>query len=208
MSTPRRHRGFSLLVVLLLLLVVSVLGVAAARLALVNETIARSDRDTEIALQAAEAVLVDAERDVLGPNTDAAARLCLFNDRDIAAFVPGCGTGDKLGLCAAAAPGETPAWQTADLSPSSSVAVRYGRFTGQTYPTGEGKGAVPAHPPLYIVEVLHGNGGWEPGLLQSASAGSAPHIFRVTAVGYGVDAQTQVVLQTSLYKPAVSPACP
>lgn len=202
------QRGFSLIVVLLLLAIVMVLGVSAAQLALVNEVAARSDRDTEIALQAAEAALVDAERDVLGPNADASARLCLFDHRDIAAFAAGCGTGRNLGLCAAAAPGETPAWMAADLSPASAVAVPYGRFTGQSYVSGEDQGAVPAHPPRYVVEAIRNRGGWEAHRLQGAGAEQATHLFRVTAVGFGVDARTQVMLQTTLYKSMASPGCP
>lgn len=202
------ERGFSLIVVLLLLGIVMVLAVSAAQLALVNEASARSDRDTEIALQAAEAALVDAERDVLGPNADAAARLCLFNNRDIAAFAEGCGAGRSLGLCAGAAPGDTPAWMAADLSPASAVAVPYGQFTGQAYVAGDDRGAVPAHLPRYIVEAIRHNGGWEGSRLQGAGAGEATHVFRVTAVGFGVDARTQVMLQTTLYKSMASPGCP
>ncbi|MGJ7541797.1 pilus assembly PilX family protein [Variovorax sp. LT1R16] len=202
------QRGFSLIVVLLLLAIVMVLSVSAAQLALVNEAAARSDRDTEIALQAAEAALVDAERDVLGPNADAAARLCLFDNRDIAAFTVGCGTGRNLGLCAATAPGETPAWISADLSPASAVAVSYGQFTGQAYVAGEDQGAVPAHLPRYVVEAIRNHGGWEANRLQGASAEGATHLFRVTAVGFGVDARTQVMLQTTLYKSMTSPGCP
>ena len=36
----------------------------------------------------------------------------------------------------------------------------------------------------------------------------ARYLFRVTAIGYGVREETQVVLQTTLFKPAASPGCP
>ena len=201
-----RERGFSLIVVLLLLVVVTVLGIGAAQLSLVNERSARNDRDTEIALQAAEAALIDAELDILGPNASPASRLCLFNDRDVAPFVQGCGTGANLGLCAPSAPGAAPAWMTADISPSSKVAVPSGTFTGQKYLVGQG--VTPAALPRYIVEVMRNNGGWQANRLESASAGNATHLFLVTAIGFGVDAQTQLVLQTNFYKPAVSAGCP
>ena len=201
-----RSGGFSLIVVLLLLVVVTVLGVGAARLSLVNERSARSDRDQEIALQAAEAALVDAELDILGPNANPASRLCLFNNKDVAPFVEGCGSNTNLGLCAPSAPGNTPAWMKADLSPGSKTSVAYGTFTGQTFVVG--KGTAPAASPRYIVEVMRNNGGWQANRLESASAGQATHIFRVTAIGFGVDTDTQVVLQTNLYKPAVSAGCP
>ena len=116
-SSRALQRGFSLIVVLLMLLIAMVLGIGAAQLTLVGERSARNDRDTEVAFQAAEAALVDAERDVLGPNPDAAQRLCLFNGGDISAFVPGCGgEGIRQGLCAPAEAGDKPAWMTADLS--------------------------------------------------------------------------------------------
>lgn len=201
-----RSGGFSLIAVLLLLVVVTVLGVGAARLSLVNERSARSDRDQEMALQAAEAALVDAELDILGPNANAASRLCLFNNKDVAPFVEGCGSNANLGLCAPSAPGTTPAWMKADLSPGSKTSVAYGTFTGQAFVVG--KGAAPAALPRYIVEVMRNNGGWQANRLESASAGQATHIFRVTAIGFGVDTDTQVVLQTNLYKPAVSAGCP
>jgi type IV pilus assembly protein PilX len=204
----RRHRarGFSLIMVLLLLVVVTVLGVGAAQLSLVNERSTRNDRDNEIALQAAEAALVDAELDIFGPNVSPAARLCLFNNKDVASFIEGCGSGSNLGLCAPSAPGTTPAWMTADLSPSSTTSVAYGTFTSQKYVVG--KGATSAALPRYIVEVMRNNGGWQGNRLENASAGNATNIFRVTAIGFGVDADTQVVLQTNVYKPTVSAGCP
>ena len=205
-SSRRRVSGFSLVMVLLLLLVVTVLGVGAAQLSLVNERGARGDRDNEIALQAAEAALIDAELDILGPNPDEAARLCLFNNKNVAPFVAGCGTGANLGLCAPSEPGTTPAWMKADLSSKSKTAVSYGTFTGQKYLVG--KGATPAALPRYIVEVMRNNGGWQSTHMENASAGNATNIFRVTAIGFGVDVETQVVLQTNLYKPAVSAGCP
>lgn len=199
-------RGFSLIMVMLLVMVVAVLGIGAAQLSLVNERGARNDRDSEIAFQAAEAALVDAELDILGPNASPAARLCLFNNKDVAAFVEGCGTHTRLGLCAPSAPGATPAWMTADLSPGSTTSVAYGTFTGQTYVVG--KGATSAALPRYIVEAVRNNGGWQGSRLENASAAGATYIFRVTAIGFGVDAETQVVLQTTVHKPGVSPGCP
>ncbi len=202
-----RQGGFSLIVVSLLLILVTVLGLGAAQLSVVNELAARNDRDREIAFQAAEAALIDAELDVLGPNKHTAARLCLFNNTDVAPFVPGCGgAGNKQGLCAPAKPGATPAWMSADLSPESGTSVEYGTFTGQKYVTGTG--ATPAAPPRYVIEVMRNNGGWEANRLQSASAGKTTNLFRVTAIGFGVRKETQVVLQTNLYKPTVSSGCP
>ncbi|SEA13471.1 PilX N-terminal domain-containing pilus assembly protein [Variovorax sp. YR216] len=202
-----REAGFSLIVVLLLLVVITVLGVGSAQLSIVNELGARSDRDHEVAFQAAEAALTDAELDVLGPNTDAKARLCLFNDKDITPFAPGCGRegASNHGLCAAAETGAVPAWMRADLSPESETSVAYGTFTGRKYATGS---ATTAASPRYVIEAMRNRGGWEVNRLRSASAGAVTHIFRVTAIGFGVRKETRVVLQTTLYKPAASAGCP
>ena len=212
------QRGFSLIVVLLMLTIAMVLGIGAAQVSLVGERSARNDRDTEIAFQAAEAALIDAERDVLGPNAGAAQRLCLFNGKDVSAFVPGCGgTGIRQGLCAQGEPGAKPVWLSADFAADSATSVAYGTFTGQTYAagnapagasTGATAGAVSARAPRYIVEAVRNLGGWQSSQLQSASVRNASHLFRVTAIGYGMREETQVVLQTSLYKSAASPGCP
>ena len=213
-SSHSLQRGFSLIVVLLMLLIAMVLGIGAAQLTLVGERSARNDRDTEVAFQAAEAALVDAERDVLGPDPDAAQRLCLFNGDDISAFVPGCGgAGIRQGLCAPAEAGDKPAWMTADFAAASTTSVAYGTFTGQSFASGaeatKGRaGTLPARAPRYIVEAVRNLGGWQPNQLQSASARSASHLFRVTAIGFGMQEDTQVVLQTNLYKAGTSPGCP
>lgn len=224
MSRACRFRscGFSLIVVLLMLLVVTVLALGAAQTSLVSERGARNDRDTEVAFQAAEAALLDAESDVLGPNDNARQRLCLFSSRDIAAFAAGCGAGgDRQGLCAPVEPGSEPAWMSADFSADAGMSVAYGAFTGQTYLGGSGSGsgsggaatgpragALPARVPRYIVEAVRSHGGWQADQLQSASAEGARYLFRVTAIGYGAREETQVVLQTTLFKPVASPGCP
>lgn len=206
--------GFSLIVVMLMLVAVSVLGIGAAQMSLVNERSARNDRDTEVAFQAAEAALVDAESDVLGPNDGARQRLCLFNSTDATAFVTGCGgEGEQQGLCAPGEPGSEPAWMVAEFSADAGKSVAYGTFTGQRYLSGEsargsGAGALSTRAPRYIVEALRHRGGWQADQLQSAGVSDARYIFRVTAIGYGMREETQVVLQTSLYKPAASPGCP
>jgi type IV pilus assembly protein PilX len=206
-AASHRQTGFSLIVVLLMLIVLTVLGVGAAQLSLVNELGARSDRDIEIAFQAAEAALVDAELDVLGPNPGPASRLCAFNPKEVASFVAGCGgPGETQGLCEASTAGAAPAWMTADLSPASRTSVEYGKFTGQRYATGAG--AIPAALPRYVIEVIASKGGWQADRLENASEESATNLFRVTAIGFGVREETQVVLQTNLYKPSASEGCP
>lgn len=200
----------SLIVVLMMLIIITVLGVGAASLSLVNERSARNDRDSEVAFQAAEAALMDAETDITGPNTSANARLCSFSDKDdISAFVDGCGAaGASQGLCTANATTTSPAWLKVDFSvtDSSAKSVALGTFTGQTYM--KGAGASTALSPRYIVEAIPDNGGYVPNQMASASSGKKKYLYRVTAIGYGVREQTKVVMQTIVRKFVASPLCP
>jgi len=210
----RASGGFSLIVVLLMLLVVTVLALGAAQTSLVSERGARNDRDTEVAFQAAEAALLDAETDVLGPNLHSRQRLCLFSSQDVSAFGAGCpGAGNRRGLCAPAEPGTEPAWMTADFSADAGRSVAFSDFTGQAYLSADAAkgayaGALPVRAPRYIVEAVRSHGGWKADHLQDASASGTRYLFRVTAIGYGTREETQVVLQTVLSKPAASPGCP
>lgn len=213
-SSHRPQRGMSLMMVLMMLIIITVLGVGAASLSLVNERSARNDRDSEVAFQAAEAALMDAEIDITGPNTNGNQRLCSFSDKDdISAFVPGCGgAGGSQGLCTASASGTAPAWLQVDFSVTdgSAKSVALGAFTGQTYmkaPIGGGSAST-ARLPRYVIEAIPDNGGYEADQLASASSGKKKFLYRVTAIGYGVRDETQIVLQSTVRKFVASPGCP
>jgi type II secretory pathway pseudopilin PulG len=104
-ARPTAQRGISLVVVLFVLIITSLLGVGATQIAMMSERAARSDRDQQIALQAAEAALADAELDIF--NT----RRSLFSPPNPSLFEAGCGTGASMGLCNGLA-GTKPAWLT------------------------------------------------------------------------------------------------
>jgi type IV pilus assembly protein PilX len=61
-TLPRRQHGVTLIMALLFLLVMSMIGVMAARNNVLQEHMAGSTRSRELALQAAEAALKDAEQ--------------------------------------------------------------------------------------------------------------------------------------------------
>src|SRR5690606_35296702 len=115
-SAPRDSagaRGMAMPIVLLMLMAALLLGMTAARLVQIDAQAARNGWDREIAFQAAEAALLDGERDVAGASDWPGARAELFHDEpfqdDAAAFAPGCGRGDAnraLGLC------QAPAWRS------------------------------------------------------------------------------------------------
>jgi type IV pilus assembly protein PilX len=195
-----RHKqlGASLVVTLLMLIAVLLLSASAAHIALQGEKASRNDRDRQVALQAAEAALMDAELDIEG-----ASRSDLFHPNSMMGFEgPGCGASvDKfLGLCVRAQEGDAPLWKTVDLLDTSNDAktVPYGLFTGQSFQTGNG--SLPAKPPRYLIE-----------LVRYTKAGTAAeqegttYFYLITAIGFGARDTTHVVLQTFYRKDGKQP---
>ena len=181
--TGQTQSGSSLIAVLLVLLVVSLLGAAGAQIALMAERSSRNDRDMQIAFQAAEAALKDAELDMTN-----SSRSAIFTDLISSQFIPGCGTsGTTLGLCAQSTSGK-PAWLTVNMGASGSAVVPYGQFTGQTFASG-GVGIQPVQPPVYLIEQVP-----DPSSFDKAT-GTQPMVYRVTAMGFGPRPEIQAVVQ-------------
>ncbi len=182
-----RGRGFALVTTLILLAVLTMLGISASRIALMSERTARFDRDNQIAFQAAEAALIDAELDIQGPNTNAAKRMDLFESKNRVNFIPNCGVGTYRGLCAPSDPGAKPIWLTVDFTNTASNAktAKFGEFTGRPFPSGT-TGLRSELEPRYIVEVIADS---------APSAAINDVLYRITAVGFGPNKETQVVLQ-------------
>lgn len=189
------QHGASLVIALLMLVAVVLLGVSAAQTALQGEKASRNDRDRQIAFQAAEAALMDAEMDIEHSPDAARTRSAIFSRRKAEGFVDGCGGGEAnvfLGLCTRAAEGAAPAWLAVDFNqtaPATARSVPYGKFTGQTFQAGQG--SLPVRQPRYIIELMTYN---KPG--ESAAIGERTYFYRITAAGYGMRETTRVVLQT------------
>jgi type IV pilus assembly protein PilX len=186
----RRQQGVTLIIVLILLLIVTVLGIGGARIAMLAERSTRYDRDFQVAMQAAEAALMDAEFDIRGPNPSTAARLATFAESNTLGFVPGCGdSGTSRGLCAESSD-VVPVWRSVDFA--GAKATPLGTFTGRAFDAGSA-GVSPARRPSYIIEALPDT---RPGL----EIGGRGLIYRITAVGFGPREDVQVMLQTSFKK--------
>jgi type IV pilus assembly protein PilX len=181
----RRQGGVALVVTLLMLAAVLLLAATAAGMALMGEKAARAGRDRQVALQAAEDALMDAERDIDEAAGARAARLAAPED-----FMAGCGTGAALGLCGQGAPGGPPPWQAVDLAADG---VALGHFTGAAMETGTG--ALPMRRPRYIIERRPDH---RPG---EEAGGAARYHYRVTAIGFGNREGVQVVLQSAWRRP-------
>lgn len=139
----RRESGVALLVCLLMLIMVMLLGVSAAQLSLQGEKAARGERDREVAFQAAEDAVADAERDIEeGPGK---------------VVDPACGT--------------APVWQKVDLSgveDGGACTLAYGAVTGAAMQTGQG--FLPFKKPRYLIERTECH---QPGEDASAGAASS-----------------------------------
>lgn len=189
------QQGIVLMAALLVMVMLLLMGVSGARIAIQGERSARGLRDRDVAMQAAEDALADAERELAGGASDA-ARNALLAATD--AFVAGCGdgaAGPDLGLCAADEGDAAPAWQQVGLADDSAASrsVPFGHYTGAEMETGEG--FLPFRKPRYVIEQLP---------LPSGAAPGTEHVYRVTAVGFGAREGTEVVLQRT-FLPAPKP---
>ena len=184
------QRGISLVIVLIFLVILSILGISAMQSSTLSSRIALNESDRNIAFQAAEAAIIDAERDLANLKADgtacvAGASPCRTELTDGAAGFDGsvcnlgrCCTLSSTNLCPAAIkPAKLPVWEDADRWTSASSVV-YGAFTDAT-PI-----PVVSQQPRYLLEYF--------------PIGATGNYYRVTAVGYGAKSSTQVMLQTTV----------
>jgi len=196
-SNKSSHQsGASLIVVLLILVIASILGVSAIQISMMAEKSARNDRDYQIAWQAGEAALVDAEFDIEGmPASSTNKRNSIFavGKTDLSKFVQNCGNSStSIGLCLLNDSGK-PAWLTVDFTDTSNSAstTAFGTYTGRVFPAG-GAGTQPAKSPRYVIEAVVDPGSSP----RTRNPSENPkYIYRVTAMGFGPNPQTQAVVQ-------------
>jgi type IV pilus assembly protein PilX len=184
LSPPCPYRtgqsGMSLFPALMFLLVLSVIGIAALNSTLLQEKMAGNTKDSNVAFQAAEAGLRDAEADVVKNITSATL------------FTSSC----TSGLCTPPSTWPTPS--SADISKAvdwgNAAKVRvYGNQTSAPAL------ADVAAQPLYVIEKLS-TLGVAPG--GSAGIGLAPPnsggtAYRLTVLGTGARLESHVILQST-----------
>jgi type IV pilus assembly protein PilX len=186
-SSIARARGSVLITTLALLFVVTMLLLSAMRTNTANERMAGNARDWNTAFQAAEAALRDAERDLGGVSRITGAT----------GFEAGC---SATGLCAISTTGR-PAWQILNdgdvgwkvgtETPSQSKSVEYGTYTGKAPLEGV------AMQPRYIIEAMVVK---ESTSVKMNSAPNLKYFYRVTAVGFGANVSSRVMLQ-AVFRP-------
>jgi type IV pilus assembly protein PilX len=182
------ENGVSLVIVMVFLVILSGLGITAMQSSTLSARISRNEADRNIAHQAAEAALVDAENDIFylraDRKTPCVTAIIGCRAEPGISKLEGFNTTCPGGLCNGLV---TPPWQdtitTGTLVPNlwkannNDVSVAYGLHTG----------AAPlpfvAQQPRYLIE------GFKVG---------DDYVYRVTAKGFGANLSTQVMLQTTV----------
>ncbi len=185
---PRSNSGFTLIAILVMIVVLAFVALAAVSTSIVQERMAGNARDRNVALQAAEAGLRDAERDI-------------ESNLSVASAFKGDCTG---GLClapslAASNPQSAPVWTGVDWANKSRA---YGSATLAVALKGPTNQAL-ATQPRYLVEVL-------PTLPPAAGTSSCmgcnsvtiekARAYRITVRASGVRDSTVVMLQSVYVK--------
>ncbi|WP_436310091.1 pilus assembly PilX family protein [Variovorax sp. LjRoot130] len=167
----QRQRGISLFMVMMFLVILSILGVTAIQSSTFSARIAGNEADRTLAFQAAESALRDAEKDIGGSCLAANCRTTPISPEAADIFGVTC----ALGLCLPDA--TTPVWEVKANWTTAGRAATYGTYTGAT--------ALPvvSQQPQYLIEYF--------------KLGEA-FVYRVSAIGYGANSSTQVMLQTSV----------
>lgn len=211
----KNQQGVALVVVLLFLLAITGLTVWAARQSMLGEGMARNQLDQEVARQAAEAALRDAERDLsqfASPSGASCSRGLTENKVTPSNFAPDCtggwcrrdnntyarssnwttGTSTSADGVEVWWPvGRGGAWNNDFETKIAAVSGGNCSFTG-AIPFGAFTGVTPirgvALQPEYIVEYIGTR--YSPILKRNSMT------YRITARGFGYTQRTQVVLQS------------
>ena len=194
----RRHEhGAALITGLIFLVVLSMIGVTAARMSTLEERMSGNLRDRSIAMQAAEITLRDAERDIL--HLGASARIRKFAISGITGFVADCDddntvdtqddtdAADDDGLCYSGPTAwATVAWTSANWTTNMTgrPSVEYGTFTDAPPIAGL------SDQPRYIIE----------GIRKTPPGGGEAFYYRITVRAEGMRDSTVVWLQ-EVFKP-------
>lgn len=178
----RSQRGLSLVTTLLFMVAALMLGVSVLSVNVMQERVIGNTKDRDLAFQAAEAALRDAERDIA---------VNIFPETS---FTASC----TFGLCTPPSQRATPLSvpvhdPSTGFAWSDNEVRRYGQYTG----TGSFPGLPAGAQPRYVIERV-GSLGTPPG--ESAAIGVAPSAagigYRITARAVGARPETVVILQS------------
>ena len=187
------QRGISLVIVMIFLVILSVLGITAMQTSTLSSRIARNEADRNVAFQSAEAAMRDAYLDIKNLRFDGVTNCTAGSpgcrpeeltsgssffgyDIDGNPLAAACKRGrcDRLNLNR----GPVPFWENATNWTTTDGSVTYGLYTGAA-PL-----PIVSQQPRYMIEVFDFSG--------------AAYVYRISAVGYGANASTQVTLQSTV----------
>jgi type IV pilus assembly protein PilX len=172
-----KQRGAVLIVSLIMLLIITILGVNAMTTSKLEQQMSINNKDRHIALQAAEAALLDAEDYIL-------------NNSGLSTSVTDACTN---GLCTSTSsltrPLSTIESQVFDVS------GKHFSYTGYD-PRGDGSG----DNPKYIIQFLNYVTPEDVIDLNYVAQLGDPEMYRITAIGYGALDGTRVILQVTYIK--------
>jgi type IV pilus assembly protein PilX len=196
-TPPQRQRGAVLIVALLFLVILTMLGLTAMSGTTMEERMSGNTRDINIALQAAEAALRDARRDInrrplVGVARDTAQSV--FGD--VSGALGTCSSVEKSkGLCRPPAYDSETFVMPSSLNIGTVLSTTYGQFTGAAKiraTVGGTRNAELSLQPRYIVEVFCLR---IPGQDSVDNLVDPCRFYRITAQGFGVNPNSQVTLQ-------------
>lgn len=170
-----KQAGFVLVAALMFLMLLTILGLAASRVASVEVIMASNFRDMDRAFSATEAALRDAEIRVTGYNTNPATPVNPYG------FNSNC----TNGLCDSVA--NIPSLDFFGAAEPGRHSVPLGTTTGS--PT---LGGV-ANQPRYLIENVSRTTSTS-GMAET-TAGGSQRLYRITAQGTGLKASTRITLQ-------------
>jgi type IV pilus assembly protein PilX len=173
MLSPRRQHGAALLVCLIILVLVTLIGITTMKSSALQEKMSGGNSDKTLAFQAAEMTLRDAERHIK------------LNLTSVSGFAAGCAAGLCLAPSNGTSAADTVNWESGAVS-------NYGAGSGAAALSGL------ARQPKYIIELLSE---MQPPLGNSIKASNTGTAYRITALAYGRQSTTRVMLQSTYYKP-------
>ena len=173
----RHEQGAVLITGLVFLLVLTMLGISAMSINVLEERMAGNSRDLNLAFQAAESGLRDAELDIIN------------NISPASGFDASCATGLCLPPLSSTSLAQSIDWN------DTSITREYGAFTGA------GPLELVSAQPRYIIELLPALPA-NPG--QSIATGIKPEssgvAYRISALGIGGRSESRVILQSMFIK--------
>jgi type IV pilus assembly protein PilX len=183
-SPPSRQGGVVLFVALILLVILSLIGVTAARMQTVEERMARNEDNRQTGAQAAEAALRNAEDGLLGGTWNAAN----FAQDTAGLYELAAATGSQVSAAGVAGT----SWQNAGAA--TVFLYNGGTNTGPALANIQTN----AQAPKYVIENLPAVAlpGQPISTVQYAAPTSPLSVFRVTAYGQGADTTSFTLLQS------------